>query len=104
MNFINYCDYFILIFRHPFLLYPYFIDRWKKGLDENDDSLSIKNELETMSFDDDDDELETMFIEDEENIEGSKKKSKQSNGKENKVNRVRVCLNCICTQIRNACN
>ncbi|CAF4756592.1 unnamed protein product [Rotaria sp. Silwood1] len=54
-------------YQHPFLLYPYFFDRWKKGLEENhdDDGLSNDNELEDMFIDDN--ELETVFIDDEEN-------------------------------------
>ncbi|CAF5056808.1 unnamed protein product, partial [Rotaria sp. Silwood1] len=60
-------QYLQKIWTHPFLLYPYFIDRWKKGLEENDDDdgLSNDNELEDMFIDDN--ELETVFIDDEEN-------------------------------------
>ncbi|CAF3911208.1 unnamed protein product [Adineta steineri] len=60
-----FADYQFLqkIWTHPFLLYPHFIDRWKKRLNEEDDSLI------------DDNEIETIFSDiDEENIEGNKKK------------------------------
>jgi len=52
--------------RHPFLLYPHFIDHWKKRLnDEEDDFL-------------DDSEFEAMFTdEDEEMKEKNKKKKKE---------------------------
>ncbi len=49
-----------LFSRHPFLLYPYFIDRWKK---QDDDSSTGDNESEIM------------FIDDEENIQKKKKKA-----------------------------
>ncbi len=62
--------FIFFLFRHPFLLYAHFIDRWKKRLNKDDDS-SI-----------DDNELEPMFIDDEENVEGKKKKS---NDKQKKV-------------------
>ena len=55
----------ILFFRHPFLLYPYFIDRWKKGLEENCDSLNDDDQLEDMFKGDN--ELQSVFIDDEEN-------------------------------------
>ncbi|CAF1297698.1 unnamed protein product [Adineta steineri] len=60
-----FADYQFLqkIWTHPFLLYPHFIDRWKKRLNEEDDSLI------------DDNEIEAIFSDvDEENIEGNKKK------------------------------
>jgi hypothetical protein len=51
-----------LFSRHPFLLYPHFIDRWKK----QDDGSSMG-----------DNESEIMFIDDEENISKKKKKPDQ---------------------------
>ncbi|CAF4738111.1 unnamed protein product [Rotaria sp. Silwood1] len=63
-------QYLQKIWTHPFLLYPHFIDRWKKRLNKDDDSLI------------DDNELEAMFIDDEEKVEELKKKNKQSNEKE----------------------
>ncbi|CAF3656265.1 unnamed protein product [Rotaria sordida] len=63
-------QYLQKIWTHPFLLYPHFIDRWKKRLNKDDDSII------------DDNELEAMFIDDEENVEESKKKNKKLNEKE----------------------
>jgi len=57
------------------LLYPLFIDRWKKQLNRDDDSII------------DDNELEAMFTDDEENIDENKKtKHKKTDGKQSKVN------------------
>ncbi len=65
----------MFVFRHPFLLYPLFIDRWKKQLNRDDDSII------------DDNELEAMFTDDEENIDENKKtKHKKTDGKQSKVN------------------
>jgi hypothetical protein len=65
----------LFVFRHPFLLYPLFIDRWKKQLNRDDDSII------------DDNELEAMFTDDEENIDENKKtKHKKTDGKQSKVN------------------
>ncbi|CAF4335601.1 unnamed protein product [Rotaria sp. Silwood2] len=58
-------QYLHKIWTHPFLLYPYFINRWKKGLEKNDDRLNNDNELEDIFRDDN--ELETVSIDDEEN-------------------------------------
>ncbi|CAF4894818.1 unnamed protein product, partial [Rotaria sp. Silwood1] len=58
-------QYLQKIWTHPFLLYPYFINRWKKGLKDNNDCLTNDNELEDMFIDDN--ELETVFSDDEEN-------------------------------------
>ncbi|CAF1376548.1 unnamed protein product, partial [Rotaria sordida] len=58
-------QYLQKIWTHPFLLYPYFINRWKKGLKDNDDGLTNDNELEDIFIDNN--ELETVFSDDEEN-------------------------------------
>ena len=52
----------IFYFRHPFLLYPHFIDQWKKRLNKDDDSLIDDNEFETMFIDDLAFELLTMSL------------------------------------------
>ena len=59
----------LFLFRHPFLLYPHFIDHWKKRFNKDDDSLIDDNDLD-------------IFSDDEEDIERNKKKSKN---KQNKV-------------------
>ncbi|CAM4927325.1 unnamed protein product [Rotaria socialis] len=58
-------QYLQKIWTHPFLLYPYFIDRCKKGLEDDDDSLSTDSESENMFIDDN--ELETVSTDEEEN-------------------------------------
>jgi predicted nucleotidyltransferase len=60
---------FDLLFRHPFLLYAHFIERWKKGVNKDDESIIEDNDLDIM------------FIDDEDNIEEKKKNSnkKQKN-------------------------
>jgi len=58
-----------LLFRHPFLLYPHFIDRWKKRLDKDDESLI------------DDTDLDPIFLDDDENLKQKKKKSNQKQKK-----------------------
>ena len=62
--------------RHPFLLYPHFIDHWKKRLNtEEDDFL-------------DDSEFETMFSDEDEEMDKKKKKKSlktKDNGHEKKV-------------------
>ncbi|CAF4369707.1 unnamed protein product, partial [Rotaria sp. Silwood2] len=64
-------QYLQKIWTHPYLLYPHFIDRWKKRLNKDEDSLI------------DDNEIEAMFIDDEENVEETK--TKKSNEKENEL-------------------
>jgi transcriptional regulator ATRX len=62
-------QYLQKIWTHPFLLYPHFIDRWKKRLYKDDESLI------------DDADLDPIFIDDDENIEGKKKKSNEKQKK-----------------------
>ncbi|CAF3208709.1 unnamed protein product [Rotaria socialis] len=54
-------QYLQKIWTHPFLLYPHFIDRWKKRLNTDDESLIDDTEI-------------ALLIDDEESIEGLKKK------------------------------
>ena len=68
---------FFFLSRHPFLLYPLFIDRWKKQLNKDEDSLIDENELEGLFINDDNDGM----------LEKSrkKKKKKKSNKSESEV-------------------
>ncbi|UJR15474.1 hypothetical protein I4U23_002417 [Adineta vaga] len=63
-----FADYQFLqkIWTHPFLLYPHFIDRWKKQLNVDDDDESVI----------DDNELEIIYTDDEDDMEGNKKTKK----------------------------
>ena len=70
---------FIFFDRHPFLLYPYFIDHWKKQLNQDADDFL------------DDAEFEAMFTDEDEEMEEKKKKKnkKKEHKKEKKVRRVK---------------
>ncbi len=71
----------IFFCRHPFLLYPHFIDHWKKRLNNDDDFL-------------DDSEFEVMFTDEDEQMEEiKKKKKKKKNEKEKKVKNYFLQLN-----------
>jgi transcriptional regulator ATRX len=64
-------QYLQKIWTHPFLLYPHFIDHWKKRLNKEADDLI------------DDDELEPMFTDEDEEIDEIKiKTKKKKNGKD----------------------
>lgn len=70
---------FMSAFRHPFLLYPHFIEHWKKRLNaEEDDFL-------------DDSEFEGMFSDEEDEMDKKKKKKtpkKKENEHEKKVHTI----------------
>ncbi|CAF0965593.1 unnamed protein product [Adineta steineri] len=63
-------QYLQKIWTHPFLLYPHFIDHWKKRLNNDDDLI-------------DDGELEVMFTDEDEEMEEIKKKKKKNMKKTN---------------------
>ncbi|CAF1332409.1 unnamed protein product, partial [Rotaria sordida] len=64
-------QYLQKIWTHPFLLYPHFIDHWKKRLNKDEDDFL------------DDSELETMFTDEDEEMEEKKKTKKKTNKKKN---------------------
>jgi hypothetical protein len=68
-------------FRHPFLLYPHFIDHWKKRLNKDGDDFL------------DDSEFEAMFTDEDEEMEEIKKKDKKKkkHEKEKNVNITIIC-------------
>jgi hypothetical protein len=75
--------------RHPFLLYPHFIDHWTKRLNKDQDDILNDD-------DDDDDQLAAMFTDDEDNDDNddelietmNKKKTRKKPVKSKEVNRL----------------
>jgi hypothetical protein len=67
-------------FRHPFLLYPHFIDHWKKRLNQDADDII------------DDDEFETMFTDEDEELEEIKKKKKKSEKNKDEKEKKVYCI------------
>lgn len=43
--------------RHPFILYPHFIERWKKRLSKGDETSVDDNEEDLMFIDDEDENI-----------------------------------------------
>ena len=43
--------------RHPFILYPHFIERWKKRFNKNDDTSVEDNDSDLMFIDDEDENI-----------------------------------------------
>ncbi|CAF3215625.1 unnamed protein product [Rotaria sp. Silwood2] len=62
-------QYLQKIWTHPFLLYPHFIDHWKKRLNKDEDNFL------------DDSEFEVMFTDEDEEMEEKKKTKKKTNKK-----------------------
>jgi len=69
-------QYLQKIWTHPFLLYPHFIDHWKKRLFKDDNDLLDDREVEAMFTDNDDDD-DNDEKEDEEKDEGEEPKKKR---------------------------
>jgi hypothetical protein len=67
-------QYLQKIWTHPFLLYPHFIDQWKKRLNDEDDDFLDDSEFEAM-FTDEDEEMKTK--------NKKKKKDKKSKSEKN---------------------
>ncbi|CAF0977752.1 unnamed protein product [Rotaria magnacalcarata] len=67
-------QYLQKIWTHPFLLYPHFIDHWKKRLNKEADDFLDDSEFETMFTDEEDEEME-------EKKKNKKKSSKKENEK-----------------------
>ncbi len=63
----------IFLRRHPFLLYPHFIDHWKKRLNDDEDDFL------------DDSEFEAMFTDEDEEMKEKNKKKKKKKDKNKKV-------------------
>jgi hypothetical protein len=43
-----FCYYFYCLIRHPFLLYPHFIDRWKKRFNRHAENILEDSELDVI--------------------------------------------------------
>ena len=70
-------QYLQKIWTHPFLLYPHFIDHWKKRLNKEDDDLIDDEELDIM-FTDEDEEMEEIKKKKKKNKKTKKSESKKS--------------------------
>ncbi|CAF1015945.1 unnamed protein product [Adineta ricciae] len=67
-------QYLQKIWTHPFLLYPHFVDHWKKRMNRDEDDMI------------DDEDLEAMFTDEDEEMVEMKKKKTQKKKKESQKN------------------